>query len=148
MNESPVERALCAMKNARYDYAISLFQARLAQKPDDLRSLLQLGFCHLLKHSEKAFLKIYKDARALKHRLGEISEDVRRLFGRYEGWVKRISATALIIGSVSAAACESSPKYDAPPYDEYDTVDPDAGDTASDIDTNLPFSNDVSAFEK
>jgi hypothetical protein len=141
-NELPVERALNAMENARYDEAISLFQAQLIKRQDDLKSLLQLGFCHLLNRSEKMFLSVYKQARALKHRLGEIADDVRRLFLSYENWVKKLTATTIILASVHLSSCDEpgpSPLYAAPPDLEFETEALDAGDTAGETETVSPF---------
>ena len=136
-DNSPADRARFAMQEARYCEAIVLFEAQLARDPNDLRSLLQLGFCHLLNRSEQRFVSIYQEATALKRRLGEVSEAVGRLFHRYEAWVKKLTATALVLSSVAAGACHDDatyavPLYAAPGYESTDSdsdTDADAGDT-------------------
>lgn len=150
-DEPLIQNALSAMKDGRYTAAIPLFEQQMARQPDDLKSLLQLGFCHLLNRSEKLFLRIYKEATTLKHSLGSISDDVRRMFTRYEGWVKKVTATALVLGSMGAAACGQT-IYGAPVYDAVGTETSDAildgGDTADDTNASTAFTNEKPAAER
>ncbi len=128
-----------AMKAGRIDEAIRKFETCVARRPDDLKALLHLGICHLLNRSEKLFLQIYEEAKALNARLRVIPEEVSRVFAQYEGLVKRVTATALVLGTVSAVAtgCTTSHKYSGgvdagrPVDTETDSVAGDAGaDTA------------------
>jgi hypothetical protein len=145
-----VSEGMAAMKAGRYPEAIALFEAELKQHPDDLKTLLHLGICHLLNRSENLFLGIYKKAEKLRARMGAIPEDVSRVFSHYEGLVKRVTAAALLVSAVSATAtgcgddddtspASSSHKYSGGVYvgdDEEktgtDSAAPDAGEGDTD----------------
>ncbi len=104
-NQNTLVRAETAMKDNRYGDAIDLFTAHLDTEPGDLKALLHLGICHLLNRSEPIFLFIYDEAVKLKQTLGEIPKDVSRIFAQYEGLVKKVTAAALVVGTMSAAGC-------------------------------------------
>ena len=50
------------MKRRRFAEAIALFNEQLAEKPNDLKTKLRLGICHLLNRDEQTFLAIYQRA--------------------------------------------------------------------------------------
>ena len=132
-----------AMKVGRLSDAISLYEKCTIASPDDLKSLLHLGICHLLNRSEDIFLSVYEKAKALRARLGQIADDVARVFSQYEGLVKKVTAAALVVGTVTtvSSGC-SSHKYSGgvhTPLDaataDSDSATDDAGVSDSDTDT-------------
>ena len=113
------------MKAGRFPEAIPLLEQCVAIDPMDLKSLLHLGICHLLNRSEKVFLSIFEEATQLKSRLKEIPPDVLRVFTQYESLVKKVTATALVLGTVTAAASGcglSAHKYSGGVYVPPDTA--------------------------
>lgn len=105
--------ARACLEAHQYGEAIDHFEAYLEKHPDDLKALLQLGICHLLNRSERLFLRTYEQARQLKERMAAVPADVLRTFAHYESLVRKVTATALVLGTVaaSAAGCASSHKY-------------------------------------
>ena len=122
-------KAASHMKAGRFPEAIPLLEQCVAIDPIDLKSLLHLGICHLLNRSEKIFLAIFEEATLLKSRLSEIPPDAMRVFAQYESLVKKVTATALVLGTVTAAASGcglSAHKYSGGVY-----VPPDTAETQS-----------------
>ena len=113
-----------AMKAGRLGDAILLYEKCTTASPDDLKSLLHLGICHLLNRSEALFLSLFEEAKALRARLGHIADDVQRVFSQYEGLVKKVTAAALVMGTVAVASsgCGSAHKYSGGVYDELDAT--------------------------
>ena len=142
-SETAVARALPLIRKGRYDEAIVILTARVDECPGDLKSLLHLGFCYLLNRSEKVFLRIYHQASDLMRRLGQVPEDVRLLFQRYEARMKTLTASALVLSSVAVAACETRSLYDAPPYDEPTDTSPTEPEDAGDSDTTTQAQDDL-----
>jgi len=104
-----IERADQAMKERRFSDAIAAFEEHLAESPDDVRALLRLGICHLLGCSEEAFLAIHPKAQALISRTREVPEDLARLWAHYNDLLRKVSATALVMGSMALPACQTPP---------------------------------------
>ena len=97
------------MRRRQFGEAIPLFEECLADAPDDLGALLRLGICHLLNRSEDLFLAIYRKAGALLARIERAPDDVRRLWAQYQALAKRVTATAVVLGTIAVAGCASAP---------------------------------------
>jgi hypothetical protein len=108
-----IERAEQAMKARRFDEAIAAFEAHLAESPDDVRALLRLGLCHLLDRSEETFVAIHGRARALIEGLREMPADLARLWAHYQQLLRKVSATALVVGTMALPACQSQTRAPA-----------------------------------
>ena len=102
-----LELAEQAMKARRFGEAIAGFEAHLAEWPDDVRALLRLGLCHLLDRSEETFVAIHGRARALIEKLREVPADLARLWAHYQQLLRKVSATALVVGAMALPACQS-----------------------------------------
>ncbi len=113
-------QAEALMKKRRFPEAIALFDEHLQGRPDDLIALLEMGICHLLNTSEDAFLAIHRRAADLIAALRNLPGDVSLLWSQYNALVKKVAATALVLGSVAAGGCEngasSSHKYSGGVY--------------------------------
>ena len=96
-------RAEALMRRRRFAEAIPLFERHLRDRGRDLPALLKLGICHLLNRSERAFLDIYERARRIVARLKKMPADVARLWAQYGDLVKRVTATALVLGATATA---------------------------------------------
>jgi hypothetical protein len=97
------------MKARRFGEAIAVFEAHLAEWPDDVRALLRLGLCHLLDSSEETFVAIHGRARALIEKLREVPTDLARLWAHYQQLLRKVSATALVVGAMALPACQPPP---------------------------------------
>ncbi|MBN2340415.1 MAG: hypothetical protein JXX29_00565 [Deltaproteobacteria bacterium] len=140
------EEAVQAMKAHDYSSAISLFEQKRQQMPEDLNTLLHLGICHLLNHSETAFLTIHEEAKKLRSRLAHIPEHVAEVFAQYEGLVRKVTATAVLVGTVTGAACgicsghnhsdEGTQENDEKPAVEESAQSTEAPDTSASSNTD------------
>ena len=96
-------RAEALMKRRRFAEAIPLFDQHLRDHGRDLPALLKLGICHLLNRGEQAFLDIYQKARRIVANLKKMPADTARLWAQYGDLVKRVTATALVLGATATA---------------------------------------------
>lgn len=92
------------MRRRHLPEAVETFQIHLARQPDDLKALLELGICHLLNGSEEAFLAIHDKADGVIRAAGELPEAIVKLWRQYRSLVLKVTAAALVLGSVAAEA--------------------------------------------
>jgi len=104
--DESVAAAARAMRGRRFKEAIDLLESRLADVPGDLEAMLQLGICHLLSRSERAFLKIHDRTRAMVEAAGELPERVARLWAHYRSLVRKVTAAGLVMGSATLSSCD------------------------------------------
>ena len=105
---TPLERADLLLREHRFGEAISGYEARLAAEPRDLAALLKLGICHLLNRSEEEFLRIFQVARERVSATSELSGDLQGLWNKYQGLAGRVTAGALVLGSLAATGCTAA----------------------------------------
>jgi len=101
-------KAEALMKQRRLGEAIEALRRHLADEPGDLRALLELGICHLLNGSEEWFLAIRERARRALAAAGRTPAGVARLWRQYEALFRKVTATAVVLGAMTAAGCESA----------------------------------------
>jgi len=92
------------MRRHRLPEAIDAFRRHLQREPGDIRALLELGICHLLNGSEKLFLTVHERAERLISAARKLPAGTVRLWQRYCGLVAKVTAAALVMGSVATAA--------------------------------------------
>jgi hypothetical protein len=129
-----VLNAEAAMKENRLSDSIALFERHLEHHPNDLKSLLHLGICRLLNRQREMFLQIFDEAVKLKNRLRAIPDDPARVFAQYEGLVKKVTATALVLTVGAVSGCHDV--YTGPVYEQLSTEDTDAVADGGDTDTD------------
>lgn len=111
---TPLDRADLLLREHRFGEAISGYEARLAAEPRDLRALLKLGICHLLNRSEEEFLRIFQVARERVSATSELPGDLQSLWSKYQGLAARITAGALVLGSLAATGCTAAETPESP----------------------------------
>lgn len=119
-----VTRAVSAMKAGQYTDAAHLLERQTAAHPEDVGALLRLGLCHLLNRQEKLFILIHRRAAMIIRNAADLSEEVRGLFAQSETWFKKVTAVALVMGTMAAACSDPVPPYG---LGEYQPTDPDDG---------------------
>jgi hypothetical protein len=107
---SLAQEAREAMRQRLYARAITLYDEYLEGQPGDLRSLMEVGICHLLNGSEEAFLYIHQSVRSAIARNGPLPDKSRELWDYYVSLVGKVTAAALVIGSVAVAGCQGDDK--------------------------------------
>jgi len=106
-SDEKVAAATRAMRGRRFAEAVDLLESRLVEVPGDLEAMLQLGICHLLSRSERAFLRIHETARAMVEASGELPERVARLWTHYRSLVRKVAAASLVMGSATFSSCNT-----------------------------------------
>lgn len=115
--KSLAQEARQAMQERRYPAAIASYDEHLEQHPEDLRSLMEVGICHLLNGSEQAFLYIHRSMAAAIARKGPLHGKDGELWEYYLSLVAKVTATALVIGTASGCeAKESQPAFSGHRY--------------------------------
>jgi len=89
------------MQERRLDEAIRLFRLVVDGHPGDLQALLELGLCHLLNRSERAFLKVHQRVRCLVGRIRVLPERLARLWALYGTLAARAGVSVLVMGTLS-----------------------------------------------
>jgi len=105
---APLKRADLLLREHRFSEAISGYEMRLATEPRDLAALLKLGICHLLNRSEEEFLRIFQVAGERVSATAELPGDLQSLWNKYQGLAARITAGALVLGSLAATGCTAA----------------------------------------
>ena len=105
---TPLDRADLLLREHRFGEAISGYEARLAAEPRDLAALLKLGICHLLNRSEEEFLRIFQVAGEWVSTTAELSGDLQTLWNKYQGLAGRVTAGALVLGTLAATGCTAA----------------------------------------
>jgi len=96
-----------AMRGRRFAEAVDLLESHLSDVPDDLEAMLQLGICHLLGRSERAFLRIHDKVSAIVEAAGELAERVARLWAHYRSLVRKVTAAGLVMGAATLSSCNT-----------------------------------------
>ena len=107
---SLTQEARQSMQQRLYTKAITLYDEHLEGQPDDLRSLMEVGICHLLNGSEEAFLYIHQSMKAVISKNAPLTDENRELWDYYLSLVRKVTATALVIGSVAVTGCQGEGK--------------------------------------
>jgi hypothetical protein len=89
---------------------------------------LKLGICHLLNRSEHNFLAIYEQTKVLMASLTEVPAEIKTLWHKYEGLATKVTAGALVVGSLAVAGCSSiDDRPDTPPIQTTNHSSPPGG---------------------
>ena len=108
------------LKERRVEEAVAAFRLYLRGNPNDVRALLQLGICHLLRRSEQEFLAIHRRVQALLARMRTIPEGIGRLWQLYGTLAVKVMAAVAIFGTLSlpggATPPDTAPRYGGPPF--------------------------------
>jgi hypothetical protein len=116
MNAShqPAVQAEQAMKARMFSQAIELFETHLAVHPDDLAAKMRLGICLLLNRSEQGFIEIYHQVEATVARTKNLGAELARLWAQYRSLFAKVTATALVIGTVALTAGDALARPNQP----------------------------------
>jgi hypothetical protein len=104
------------MKAKRFGEAIELYEKHLAENPDDLAARMRLGICLLLNRSEQGFIEIYHQVEAAVSRIKNLGRELARLWAQYQSLFAKVTATALLVGTVSLSAADAMARPDQPRF--------------------------------
>ncbi len=111
------EEARQAMQQRQYATAIVLYDKHLEKQPSDLRSLMEIGICHLLDGSQAVFLHIRNTMTAVIAKNGPLEGENRELWDYYLSLVRKVTGTALVLGSLAVSGCkENDPTFSGHKY--------------------------------
>ncbi len=116
VNPEPAVLAETEMKAKRFSQAIELFEQHLAAHPDDLAAKMRLGICLLLNRSEQGFIEIFHQVEAAVAMTKNLGRELARLWAQYQSLFAKVTATALLIGTVALTAADAMAQPNQPRF--------------------------------